>query len=129
MKRQTNAEKLDCEGAGEPRKMEITVYPLAGTSVGNRVAGIGTSEQFTTMLFENENPSLDTATETGPAARTGEMQIARVPAKITADTTAKPEDTVLPNRQKLRLLPKKLMPLMVTTVLPSEFNTSGCKDW
>jgi hypothetical protein len=47
---------------------------------------LGTLEQFTTMLFENENPSLDTAIAMVPGARTGDVHTARVSERITAET-------------------------------------------
>ncbi len=65
---------------------DIGVRPLAGTSLGNKETGLGTFEQFRTMLFETENPSLDTAIATVPDERTGDVHTARVSERITAET-------------------------------------------
>jgi hypothetical protein len=77
---------MDGEGAGELSCTNITVLPLAGTLLGETLSGFGTSEQFNRTLFEYENPSLDTAIETSPEVRTGEIHTATVLEMITADT-------------------------------------------
>jgi hypothetical protein len=101
------------------------VSPLEGTSLGNKLVGLGTREQFKRTLFEKENPSLENATAIVPTSSTGDTHVARASDRTTAETNAEPEKPRRLNRHVLWLLRIKFEPEIVMSVPTSEFKTSG----